>query len=352
MKNRKLANIIVYVLLVIGIFLLSHQPVFAESSGPAQWTIDVQTNGNKSAEDPRWTLMEFFAKRVENYTNGRVAMNLHPKNELCSMRTALESVSSGSVQAITPAADYLAGSHPEILFSTIPNVVRDMKNDLLPILDAGVWDIMDKSFEKDNLKLISFFTVGQIICTAAKKGYLKRPEDFKGIKISGPGGVPNEFLKALGVNATRIPGPELYLSLQTGVVDASLTGMTGAIWGDQIYEVAPYVTWYPSAIFGEVCYVFYMNKGIWNKFPKDIKDGILKAGRDAIMQSPEYNYSFLEDIVSKLSVRNVKVERLTSSETSAFLEKVSESLKQWFLKQGGDKAKDILTIVDQYYKGR
>ena len=341
---------------LVGVILLAAILVAVPLAGCAEptaeqptWELKVQAN-QVPGDKPAWAVPAHFAELVDKYTKGQVFMDVRPKNELVSMREALEAVATGVVPAITPFGGYLSGSHPELLFLEVPGLVKNVSKDLLPILDAGVWDILDKSLAKDNVKLVMYWTRGHAASTACKTCHLKRPEDFEGVKISGPGGLMSEFASAMGGSVTRIPGPELYQSLQTGVVDASLTSIDSGVLGEKLYEIAPYVVWYSGVLTGENAYLLLINMDVWNGFPEDIQKAILKAGRETTEWAPAYTYDYLDGVAAKLGEVGVTVEYLTDAENAVMAGLTGEHLRQWWLEQAGDLGKQIMDIIAGYYK--
>ena len=265
------------------------------------------------------------------------------------MKEALESVSTGVVPAITPFADYLSGSHPELMFFEVPGLVKNPAEDLQPILDAGVWDILDESMAEDNTKLVMYWTRGHAVSMACKTLYMRAPEDFEGIQISAPGGLLSEIIKAIGGAVTPIPGPELYQSLQTGVIDASFTSIDAGVLGEKIYEVAPYVVWYPADLTGENPYVLLINMDVWDNFPEDIQEDILRAGKEASEYAAGVTYDYLDGVEDQLSAVGVTVEHLTDAETAVLVGLTQETVRQWWLDQTGDMGNQIIDIINEYY---
>ena len=101
---------------------------------------------------------------------------------------------------------------------------------------------------------------------------LKKPiktlEDFKGLKIRTASGAASESIKALGGITIGMPVPELYVSLQKGVVDGCVMSWEG-VKSFKIYEL---LTQYTD-VGGFTCLAqgLFMNKSAWNKLPADIQ---------------------------------------------------------------------------------
>jgi TRAP-type transport system periplasmic protein len=79
--------------------------------------------------------------------------------------------------------------------------------------------------------------------------------------------------KALGAIPTLIPMPEMFLSLQRGVVDG-MGAPWEAIYGFRLYETVKYYTEtpFPAGYFSII-----MNQKKWDRLPKDVQEGIMSV---------------------------------------------------------------------------
>jgi TRAP-type C4-dicarboxylate transport system substrate-binding protein len=102
---------------------------------------------------------------------------------------------------------------------------------------------------------------------------VKTLEDLRGMKIRIPGGPPTEMVKALGAVPTPIPMPDMYQSLDKGVVDG-MGAPWEAIHGFRLYEVAKYYTMVPL---GAVYFSLSINKRKWDSLPKDVQEQIMSV---------------------------------------------------------------------------
>ncbi len=79
----------------------------------------------------------------------------------------------------------------------------------------------------DTIRLMTIGNTGGWRNFANTKHRVAKPEDLKGLKIrTVVADLPQELVKALGAAPTPIPWPELFTSLQTGVVEGSKNGIT------------------------------------------------------------------------------------------------------------------------------
>ncbi len=106
---------------------------------------------------------------------------------------------------------------------------------------------------------------------------VRKPEDFKGLKIRVPGPTGTDVIKTLGATPVDMPVPDLPQALTTHVVDGALIP----------WEIAPAlklqdVTKYDIEgknkwRLGTTTFQVSMNQGTWNKLPDDLKDVFNKA---------------------------------------------------------------------------
>lgn len=93
------------------------------------------------------------------------------------------------------------------------------------------------------------------------------------MKIRSAGGVPSRTIELLGGSPVAMPVPEIYLSLEKGVVDGVSMSM-GAFRAMKLLDVLKYHTTI-SAQTVPIWVVMNLNK--WNSLPKDVQDAIDKV---------------------------------------------------------------------------
>ena len=102
-----------------------------------------------------------------------------------------------------------------------------------------------------------------------RKKPIRKMEEFKGVKIRSHGPTA-EMLKCLGATPVAFPMPELYQSLQKGVVDGGVFPME-ALKGWKLAEVTNCHIQCPPIPYSLGFFVV-MNKDKWNSLPADIQD--------------------------------------------------------------------------------
>ena len=118
------------------------------------------------------------------------------------------------------------------------------------------------------------------IFTSAKAPLVK-PEDFKGVKIRGLSKLFDAGLIAMGAAPSAMPGSEVYQALQTGVIDAGITGVAAA-FARKYYEVQKF------GVASNIILAYdklIVNPEWFGKLPADLRKAIEEAaaqGREAL----------------------------------------------------------------------
>jgi TRAP-type C4-dicarboxylate transport system substrate-binding protein len=99
--------------------------------------------------------------------------------------------------------------------------------------------------------------------------------DLKGKKIRSGGGTMTDVLKALGATPVSLPLPEVYPSMERGVIDAAFISWN-VLNSLKLYEVTKHITYFHTCFFP---FVMVMNKAKWESLPADIKQ-YLETTRD------------------------------------------------------------------------
>ncbi|MCF8033727.1 MAG: TRAP transporter substrate-binding protein DctP [Desulfarculaceae bacterium] len=123
-----------------------------------------------------------------------------------------------------------------------------------------------KEFESQNMKVLWFTNWGPALFSF-KKPYLT-VDSLKGLRIRSYG-VAADALKALDAVPVPIAAPEIYTSLQRGMIDGLLMIPVGFIWATHLERIVPDVVEAGYGVCGPSAVV--MNKKLWDSLPADLK---------------------------------------------------------------------------------
>ncbi len=213
-----------------------------------------------------------WAKQVEQATKGKVKVQIYWSQSLSKGKDNWDATKNGITDIAWCFHGYWPGLTPLADVISLP---------ALPFKSAekgseALWKLYERHPEirqefADNKVLLLFTSHPYLLITREKP--VKTMDDLKGMKIRMTGGPPTDMTLALGAVPTLIPMPEMFLSLQRGIVDG-MGAPWEAIHGFRLYEVVKYYTEVP---FPAVYFSIAMNKDRWNSLPKDVQDGILSV---------------------------------------------------------------------------
>jgi len=278
------------------------QAVPGKQEQPKTKQITMRFSHVVSPESTKGKAIQHFADLVEQYTNGRVKVNIFPSGQLYSDAEEVEAVLSGNVELITPGATKIVTLEPSYNVWSLMFLFPNYKVMCDFVEDPQGWGKLSKNLEKKTgLMELGFIPSGMAHWFNNKRP-INSPEDLKGLKLRSVGGsVVNEQVALLGGSGVTLPFGEVYNALQLGTVDGGETNIAN-IYTMKFYEVSKYLTLSSHSAVG---WPIVINKKFYDTLPSDIQDALKKAGKEA------QNYAF--DIVAE--------------EEKSFIEKIKASGK-------------------------
>lgn len=166
-------------------------------------------------------------------------------------------------------------------------------------------------------------------------------EDLKGLKIRTPGGLQTLSLEAIGATPVFMPIGDVYLSMETGVIDGVVT-CPALVNAFKIYEVADYCV---PISFGCVSEGLFANKKFWENVPEDLKPIIEDVGRNAYKIAGIFDENWYEASMKQFG-ESVKIYKLPLQEEARWNERFKKVLADWAdtLEKKGLPAKKTLKI--------
>ena len=213
---------------------------------------------------------EYYLKNVETASKGDMKF-IFSGPETVPPFQQLQPVSSGVFQMLFTHGAYHVGETPYLVS------VEALGGDLKKWRDAGVRDMVDKHYQKRNLKLVA---LGQTPEQSALQMILRQPigpsGDLKGRKIRGTVTYSGVF-NLLGASPVVLAPADIYSALEKGVVDGAGWPVIGVLdyrW----YEVAKYIV---RPTFGMLTYPVFMNLQAWEKLNPQQKKTLADEARKA-----------------------------------------------------------------------
>lgn len=218
---------------------------------------------------------------VNRETQGRLNVKIFPNNQLGSETAQLTQLRSGALQFMIIQGVSLSSVVPGVGMDGIGFAFKDSAH-AERAYDGPMGAYLRKLIsDKGIFAFPRVFNFGMRDVTSSSHP-IRTAADFAGFKIrTPPAPISVDLFRTLGASPTPIVFPELYLALQTKVVDGQETPVS-TIEVSRFYEVQKYlsVTNHMATIFWYVG-----NLDAWNALPPDIQKTVLRhADRAAVLQ--------------------------------------------------------------------
>jgi TRAP-type mannitol/chloroaromatic compound transport system substrate-binding protein len=169
--------------------------------------------------------------------------------------------------AVTCGA-YWAGKIPAASFTySLPFGIEGLDEDGIFLSDMGVEDILRKEYAKFNVHLLGFQPQCATYIMSTKP--VRTVDDWKGMKVRTIG-LMADAVAAAGASVAPIPTQEVYIALETGVVDAASWASVAMMRNLGFHEVTDYLLYPP--ISGVTASDMFVNMDRWNELPDDLKE--------------------------------------------------------------------------------
>jgi tripartite ATP-independent transporter DctP family solute receptor len=264
-------------------------------------------------DTPAFIGMLLFEKLVEEKSNGSLEVQLFPSLQLGKIVEQIEGVRDGSQEMMMSTPAWFNRFFQKIDVLSLPYLVTDWKSVDRLIKSKPFKDLLDEAERETGIKIVGAFPSGfRNVLNSVRP--VNSMSDLNGLKLRlQDSKVHLATFKALGANPIALPWAEVYLAVQTGVVDGLEIPMT-AIDQGKFYEVAPYIS---TTRHFFATYLIYMNKEFYDDLTKteqQIVDDSIRAAEmvDLLLAETSEGVSS-QTIVS----RGGKVNAVSDSEITA-----------------------------------
>jgi len=236
----------------------------------ADYTLRATANSNENDED--YDGLVVFKNYVEAASNGAIEVELFIGTQLCSNGAeCLQGVADGAIDIYISTSGGAAGIFPYVQVLDLPYMMSDDRI-AEHVLSGEFTRTMRNMALEDSGGAIRLMTIGNTggwRNFANTKQRVANPSDLEGLKIrTVVADLPQELVRALGASPTPIPWPELFTSLQTGVVEGTKNGITD-IMGMKFPDAGlKYVTLDGHAYMGAL---WWMNNEKFTSMPEDMR---------------------------------------------------------------------------------
>ncbi|MBW1659556.1 MAG: TRAP transporter substrate-binding protein DctP [Deltaproteobacteria bacterium] len=285
-----------------------------------------------------------FADSVRACSGGRLDIKVFPTGAIVPAMQIFDATAKGTLDCFHSWPGYWKGKNEAfVAFASVPFGL-DTEGYHIWLYERGGAKMLNELYNRYGMVAFPCGNAGQELGLFSNKKATKM-EDFKGMKVRTPGWYM-DILTRLGVSVTPLPGSEIYLALERGVIDACEFSGPAVDYPMGFHEITKYViepgVHQPSCQFDVV-----INKKKWDALPEDLKVIVEICAKETQM----WSWTWLENLnipALKLMGKHVKYIKMTDEALNEFAKETHKYIEE--LKQKYPDVKKVMESQEKFRK--
>ena len=291
------------------VFALTALAVAAAIALPAVAQTMLKFSHTDQQQGARQAAAQVFAKKVEEYTQGRYKVQVFCCSQLGNDPKNIEQLALGGIDFTVSATGSYAGQLPTLNLTMMPFII-DTYTQGWKFYDESQW--LKAQFDKAPAKGFRFLATWEAgFRNMTTRDPLNGPEDAKGKKLRT---FPNEMmrwqLEAMGFGIQIMPLPEVYLAIQQGAVSGQENPID-TIASNKFYEVAPHVT-LTNHVYSPI--PMAISEKTWQKLSPTDQQAVLRAAQEVAPFQRNMIKDNDEKLLADMAAKGAKINRKPNTE--------------------------------------
>jgi C4-dicarboxylate-binding protein DctP len=242
----------------------------------AQAPIVIKFSHVVAPDTPKGQAAERFKLLAEQFTRGRVKVEVYPNSQLYKDKEELEALQLGAVQMLAPSlAKFGPLGVKEFEAFDLPYIFPS-KAALYAVTEGAIGRDLLRKLQSKGITGLAYWDNGFKLMSANRP--LHVPADFRGLRMRIQSStVLDAQMRALGARPQVMPFSEAYQALETGVVDGTENPPSN-MYTQHMHLVQKHVT---VSNHGYLGYAVIVNRKFWDGLPGDVRAALERAMRDA-----------------------------------------------------------------------
>ena len=289
-----------------------------------------------------YDVAQHFADSVKLASGGRLDIKLFSAGELVGAMESFDAVSKGPADIGHDWPGYWKGKNEAfVAFASVPFGL-DAEGYNIWLYERGGLEMMQELYGRYNLFALPGGNVGQELGLFSNKKASKM-SDFKGMRIRTPGWYM-DIMTQLGASVSPLPGGEVYLALERGVIDAAEFSTPAINYPMGFDDITKYVI-QPGVHQPSCQSALFINKDSYDKLPDDLKWIIDIAAKETQLWSNAWQENLNAQAV-KLFKEKVEFVRMDEDTINSFAKASHEYIEG--LKAKYPDVKKVMDSQDQF----
>jgi C4-dicarboxylate-binding protein DctP len=295
---------------------------------PLVLTMD-KTNGNYASTNVK---AQAFKTLFEGATGGRYEVKIYPNAQLGGDRESLEMTKKGSMEMNAYPGNAMSNFVPETLAFQIPYLFKDTTVAKRVMEGPLGEELRQLILKKTGIRVLAWGFEGPYVNFQSVKKPIRVPGDLKGQKIRVMESQSiHETVRIAGGTPTPIPWPEIYTSMQQGVIDGMGCPLPFVRMAkvDEIIKYINKADFYLAFSNLHVCEKFYQSLSAEDKY-------LLKKSALEAMRVYDGMVLFAEKIeIDYFKSKGIEVYYPTAEEMALWRKTIGPHMIEWTKKKIG-----------------
>ncbi|MEJ1156708.1 sialic acid TRAP transporter substrate-binding protein SiaP [Prosthecomicrobium sp. N25] len=256
-------------------------------------------------DHPSNRALEAAAKEIAERTQGRIEIKVFPAGQIGNAKENLTAITLGSSQMAFDGFGILSQWNKRLSVVEAPYLVKDFEHLKRIVASPEGQKLVDELRQKSKIRILDVWYYGSRHVTNNKRA-INAVEDMAGIKLRVPEiQLSLEWAKAMGMTPAPMAFPELYLGLQTGVVDGQENPLP-TINAAKFYEVQKHLALTAHLVQSVSPLV---SEDVWQAASEADRAVVLEVMRKAGETSNAEIVRLEQDLVKTLEAKGMQVTR-------------------------------------------
>lgn len=284
--------------------LASTMMLAAGFAAQAQAQTVLKFSHTDTAVGSRQAAAELFARKVDEYTSGRVKVQVFHSGQLANDPKAIEQLQLGGIDFTVTATGTYATHNKNLNLTAMPFLVESYEQGW-KFYDESAWLANEfNQLPAKGIRILSTWEAGFRSFTT--KDPLNSPADARGKKMRVfPNDMIRWIMEAIGFSTVVLPVTEVYLGLQQGTV-AGQENPTDTIYSLRFYEVAPHIT-LTRHVYSPL--PMAISEATWKRLPAADQQAVARAAKEAAGESRKLVRESEDKQLAEMTAKGAKVNR-------------------------------------------
>lgn len=288
------------------------------------------------------TIVDNLAAAIEAETGGAVDVQVFGSDTAFSARENFPAVARGQIEAAMSVSVQWAGTIPEMNALAIP-MVYTSEDVVTGFLDSDARAYLDDLLRARRIEPLAWLYQTRLSITTSNGRHLITPEDFAGVRIRGLNAIADAGSAAMGASPTAMPGSEVYQALQTGILDAAITGVAAGL-ARRYYEVQDHAVVAPLLT---AFFTLYVNPAWFDGLPAEVQDQIRAAAHRVEREAIPFSERVISEAADGLRAQGMNVAALTEEQAQVWRDIMTPAVRAAYLDAAGESGARLLEMLDR-----